>query len=301
MAMAMAGLRWPQGNFAGIAAVSAAVLCYALTDALVKWLARSYPVFEITFFRNVLTFAAVALSIVECGGWRSLKSKRVGLHLLRAGLGSLALLLFNFSFAALPLANVTAVSFTAPLILVVLSALILREGVSAAQWVAIAMGFAGTLVIINPDATVFELGSVLPLTASLAMALYLLFLRVLAPTETKSSLMFYVPVVGTVFTGVTLPWNWVTPAAADLVLILIMGLLAGVALYFRNVAYTTAKPSILAPFEYTSLLWASLIGSLVFGDHVTPRLLIGALLLIGGNMYIVYEQHRAMRRFPTTS
>jgi drug/metabolite transporter (DMT)-like permease len=293
--------RWPEGNFGGIAAVSAAVMCYAVTDALVKWLARSYPVFEITFFRNVLTFAAVALSIVECGGWRSLKSERVPLHLLRAGLGSLALLLFNFSFAALPLVNVTAISFTAPLILVLLSALVLREGVSAGQWIAITVGFVGTLIIINPDATVFALGSILPLAASVSMALYLLFLRVLAPTETKSSLMFYVPVVGTAFTGVTLPWNWVTPAAADLALILVMGLLAGVALYFRNLAYTTAKPSILAPFEYLSLLWASLIGSLVFGDHVTTRLLIGTLLLITGNMYIVYEQHRTTRRLRATS
>jgi drug/metabolite transporter (DMT)-like permease len=277
--------------------VLASAFGYAATDAMVKWMSRSYPVLEITFFRNIFTFLPVAWIVWQGGGFRSLRSERMGLHIVRAVLGTVAMVLYFVSYSLMPLANVTAVGSTAPLILVVMARLFLGEKVGAKQWAAIGLGFLGALIVIGPSISVFQWLSVLPLAASIAFAGYMLFIRVLSATESQESLIFYVPLVAAGISGCAMPWVWTPIDAFGLAMMAIMGVGAGFALYFRNIAYSMIQANVGAPLEYTNLLWAACLGIVFFGDEPTWNLVVGALVIVSSNLYVVWQRrpHSPMR------
>jgi drug/metabolite transporter (DMT)-like permease len=272
-------------------ALIAAVIGYAVTDAMVKWLAARYPVLEITFFRSLLTFIPAAV-IVWQEGISSLRTGQLLLHVFRAAFGSAAMLLAFFAYAALPLANVTALGQTYPLFLVGLSRLIAGDQVSFEEWIAVAIGFLGAIIIVQPGSSTFDWHYLLPLAGSFCLALFVLLIRFVSPTESRASLIVYVPFITAIWTGGSLEWVWVPPQLSDALLITAMGLLGGTAFYLRNLAYSTAKPSALAPIEYLGILFAALIGIIIFGNKPTWNIALGAMILVGSSYYIVRIQRK---------
>jgi drug/metabolite transporter (DMT)-like permease len=273
-----------------------AMFLYASTDVLLKWLAASHSILQIIFFRNLFSFIPVGIVIARDGGLPALRTRRMPLNIFRAVLGLLSMLLYSIAFTVMPLANVIAIGFVAPLILVILCKILLDEEVTAGQWLAISVGTLGALVILQPDYAVFQLWALLPVAGAVCLAGYMLLLRVLSMTETKSSLIVYFPVASIVCTGATLPWVATVPSAVDLILLLAMGLIGGVALYLRNEAYTAAPSSILAPCEYTGLLWVSIFGVLIFGDRVSQHLVVGSSLLVAANLYVLARGQKVASR-----
>ena len=267
-----------------------AVMLYAATDAMVKYLAARYSVLEITFFRHMFSLIPVMLIIRREGGFLALRTSRMGLHILRAFLGVGAMLLYFISFSFLPLADVIAIGFSAPLMLIVLCRVVLSEKVSAGTSLALFIGLFGVLIILQPSTAIFQTSALLPLMAAMCLSVYMLLLKMLSHTETASSLIFYVPIAGMLVSGVALPWAGKAPTLSDLGLFAIMGVVGGIALFLRNEAYSRAPAFSLIPFEYTGVIWAALLGFFVFGDSVSSNLIIGSSILVVTNIYVVWKK-----------
>jgi drug/metabolite transporter (DMT)-like permease len=266
-----------------------AIFLYAITDGLVKWLSQRHAIGEIIFYRKLFTLLPVLVVVKQGGGFRSLRSTKCPLLLLRALLGIASMFLYFFAFSLMSLSDVIAIGMTAPLLLVVLSKFILSEHVSRNSWIAISLGFVGAMIVIQPSFAVFGLFSVVPLAGAVCLALYMLILRKLSASETAASLIFYVPVVGILCTGIALPWVGELPGWNDSALFAAMGVLGGLALHLRNLAYSSATSGTLAPFEYTGLIWIGLISIIAFGDTPTWHLAIGAAVLVAANAYLVWS------------
>jgi drug/metabolite transporter (DMT)-like permease len=273
-----------------------AMLLNAMTDVLVKWLAASHSILQIIFFRNLFSLIPVAVVVARDGGLPLLQSNHVLLNIVRALVGLTSMILYVISFTLMPLANVIAIGFVAPLILVGLCKVLLREAVSAEQWTAVAAGCCGALIIVQPDYEILQWRALLPVAGAFFLAAYMLLLRILSKTETRSSLIVYFPVVGIICTGATLPWVATIPDGTDFLLFVITGCIGGIALYLRNEAYTAAPASVLAPCEYTGLLWVAVFGVAVFDDKPSQQLVIGATILIGTNLFILFRASRLSSR-----
>jgi drug/metabolite transporter (DMT)-like permease len=277
--------------------VLAAVALYAATDAMVKYLASRYSVMEIAFFRHLFSLIPVAVLVHREGGVAALRTDKIWLHILRALLGAGSMLLYFLSFSLMPLADVIAIGFTAPLMLVVLSRIVFAERIGRGRFWALLCGFLGVLFIVRPGGDILNPIALLPVGAAALLASYMLMIRILSKTESASSMMLYVPVVGMIVSAAFLPWVGESPSAPDLGLLAIMGVLGGAALFLRNEAYSRAPAAALAPFEYTGVLWAAVFGYLVFGDGVTMNLVLGTGILIVTNLYMIWTQ-AAGRRAP---
>lgn len=288
-------MRKSQAPYA-VSALLIAMLLNATTDVLVKWLAASQSILQIIFFRNLFSLIPVAVLVARDGGLSSLRSDHVWLNILRALLGLTSMILYVVAFTLMPLANVIAIGFVAPLLLIVLCRIFLGEPVSAEQWVAVAAGCCGALIIVQPDREVLQWRVLLPIAGAFFLATYMLLLRILSKTETRSSLLVYFPVVSIACTGAALPWVGRIPDQTDFLLLVVLGCIGGVALFLRNEAYTAAPASVLAPCEYTGLLWVAIFGVAVFGEQLSQQLVIGATILIGTNLFTLLRASRLSNR-----
>jgi drug/metabolite transporter (DMT)-like permease len=279
----------------GASVLLGAVLAYAVADAMVKWLSAYYSIVEITFFRSAFGFLPLIFVAMRLGGFRSLHTKQLPLHVLRALFGTAAMFLFFYSYSALPLAVVTSLSQTYPLFIVLLSGLVLGNRTTLRQWFAVMIGFAGVLLIVHPNSSVFTWVSLVPLVASACVAGFLLMLRLFSPSESHVSLMLYTLLLASLSSGAMLPWSWVAPEGADWIVLASMGILGGVGFFLRNLAYRVVSPATIAPIEYLQVPIAALIGIAIFDEVPGINLAAGALLLVLSNFYALYSAAGAER------
>jgi len=229
-------------------------------------------------------------------GPRALVPARFRLQLFRGTLLVADSFLFFGALALIPLADTLALTFVAPLMLTALSALVLGERVGVRRWSAVAIGFAGTLIIVRPGFAAFEPGAVLALGAGVAYAIYQLLTRKLAGSAPPLVTLGYTALVGTLVMTAALPAYWVTPSPTDLALMVGMGATAAVAHFLIISAFERAQASLLAPFNYCEMIGAVAIGYLVFGDFPDSWTWLGVLVLIGSGVYISLRERRVRAR-----
>jgi drug/metabolite transporter (DMT)-like permease len=236
----------------------------------------SAPIWRASFFKNRSTRFAY-----RKGRPRYLRDDRV---------------LSRLSTLALP--DVATLGQTYPLLLVALAGPLLGEVPDRRQIIATALGFLGVLVIVAPvDGFSFQVWHVLPLIGSLCLALNLILLRRLSARETQSSLILYTPLLTSVVTGVSLPWSWTSPSSgSEWLLLATMGIFGGIAFFLRNLAYSRSPASELAPVEYTQILFASILGIVVFGSSPSSHLIVGAALIVASNAWLLRVQASVKRK-----
>jgi drug/metabolite transporter (DMT)-like permease len=302
-----------QRNGVGIALRVAAMFCMAGLAALVKWCSgRGVPVLEIIFFRSAFAFIPVLAYVWRTSGFAVLKTRRPIGHLTRSMVGLAGMVCGFTAVGLLPLTQSTAISFSAPLFMTALSALVLREHVGPHRWAAVAVGFVGVLIMVHPDpAHLVSVGTLFALAAAVGTAGAMTAIREIGRTEPGPTIVFYFTLAGdrpgqgekeddggagAVLGLASLPFGWVIPDAATLALLIGAGLIGGIGQLFLTEALRRAPVAVVAPFDYTQLVWASLLGFLVWGE--TPKLatLIGALVVAGSGVYILYRETRRFRR-----
>lgn len=267
-----------------------AILAFCIVDALMKFLAGAYPIMQLVFLKSVFQLLPVLATVARAGGWAPLKMRRPGFVLARAGTILFATVFWFLGLRLLPLVDAFAIHFTAPILVVVLSRLILKEPMPGKAVVALALGFAGALAITIETATGGgEHGSPLGiLFIALSVLFYassLLCIRRMGPDDAGMPSLFYASIVAVVGSGVTLPWIWTPMALQDWGFILITGILAALGGLGLGAAFSRAPASVVAPLEYTGMVWAILFGYLLFGEKPDPVVLAGAgLILIGSWM-----------------
>lgn len=289
----MAGLNRQGGNvLRGILCMLVGGCCFAIMDSLVKWVAPRCPVMQIIFFRSLFAFLPIGLAVAREGGVAALRTQRLGGHANRSLCGLLSLVCFVYAFGHMPLADAVGIGFSAPLFITALSVPMLGESVGMRRWCAVLVGFIGVLIMVRPGSGVFQAAALAALTATVLYALSMIFIRRLGETERTSAIAFYYTLTSVVISGATLPFVWATPNAIDAVLLVIIGLVGGAGQIFITAAFRSAPAAIVAPFDYASILYVSLIGYAVWGDVPDGPLLIGAAILIVSGLYILHRETR---------
>ena len=272
------------------------MLCVACLSAGVRWTGhRGIPVFEIVLFRNAFAFVPLALYIWRTTGWTVLKTQRPLGHLHRSAVGLLGMVCSFNALQHLALTEATAFTFAAPLFMTALSALMLREFVGWHRWGAVAVGFIGVLIMVRPEPGHLNVvGVAFALTAALGSALAMVQIRQIATTERGPTIVFYFTLAGTVLGLAGSLFHWVTPDPLTLAVLVVGGLIGGVGQLFLTEAIRVAPVGVVAPFDYSQLIWAAILGFLVWGELPHAATLAGALVVAASGIYIL---HRELLRF----
>jgi len=289
----------PRENIArGIAYVCASALLSAFMSVGIKYLSDFYPAVELTFFRCAFGFIPVALIVRRGGGIKTLRTRRTLGHFLRAAAWTASFLLSFLSLHFLALANAVALSFLAPLFMTVLSVPMLGERVGIHRWSAVLVGFIGIVFMARPDGGVFQLGAVFGIASALFWAIGSLSVRQLTRSETTPAITFYTHAFGALILVAALPFFWVAPSWQGALGMLALGVLGGTSQYWATVALSYSPAAAVAPFNYTSMLWAVIMGFMIWGDLPTLNLMIGVAIVIASGLYILYREMRRSRARP---
>jgi drug/metabolite transporter (DMT)-like permease len=269
-------------------------------DALVKWLSADYPVHELVFSNSLFALLPVLVVSLRRGGLARLRTRRLRLHVLRGLLGAGGGLLAFYAYSQLPLADAYAIIFTTPLIITALSLPVLGEPVGWRRWSAVGVGFIGVLIMLRPGVAPIGIGSLATFGAACLSALGILLVRKLGTTESTAGIALYSNLTVAVAMIPLLPFGGILPSALDLGLMAAAGLIGGVALLVLIEAYRRAPAALVAPFQYSQMVWAILIGFAIWGDIPAPAKLIGAAVVAASGLFILYRE-TALGRRPTAS
>lgn len=279
----------------GIASMITGIAGMSVMDASAKWLGAGYPLAELVFFRNFFALAPILWIVWRAGGRATLRPVwRLG-HVMRAACGLTAIFCFFAGLRYLPLAEAVSIAFAAPLLVTALSVPILGEHVGVRRWGAVIVGFLGVLIMTRPGAAAFRFEALLILAAAFAYALVMLLTRRLARSDTTPAIMFYSTVISLAVSGLLLPFGWRTPVGMDLAVFVLMGGVGGAGMFFMTQAYRHAPAAVVAPFDYTALIWGTLIGWLVWRELPDPTVWLGVLVVIASGLYIFHRETRLRR------
>lgn len=260
------------------------------------------PAGELVFFRS---FFALIPIVIFMAWQRELiaatKTSRPGGHFMRGLMGVLGQGFGFYALTQLPLAETTAIQYILPLMTVAMGALFLGEDVKAYRWSAVIAGLIGVAIIIWPRLTVFSggvtveglhpgWGAISALTGCLFAAIAFLQIRRLVSTERSSTIVFYNSISCTLFALLTIPFGWVMPSPTTAVMLIGAGICGGIAQVALTESFRHADMSLIAPFEYTSLVFSLIIGYLVFGDVPTLPMLAGSTILVGAGIFVVIRE-----------
>ncbi len=263
---------------------------FSAGDAIMKMLSAGYPLPQTVFFNALFSMIPIVALALASGGPRMLGTRRPGLHLLRGALGLATGYAGYFAFSHMPMADVYAILFAAPLLITLLSALVFKERVDGRRWLAVLAGFAGVLLMSRPTAGIVDVGALGAVACALCYASSALVIRHWGRTETSLSFPFYANLLALPVLGALLPAVYVPPTAGDLAVMAVGGVVSGVALTCILTAFRIAPSPVVAPFQYTQMLWGVLFGFLLFGDAPEPRLAIGGAVVIGSGLYLLRRE-----------
>lgn len=269
----------------------AGAFCLSTMDAIAKWLGQDYTLTQLVFFRGVFGLPPVLLLAYMTGGMVTLRTRRWRVHLFRGLVMTASVYAFFAGLRHLPLADAWAVVFTAPLIITALSPLVLGESVGWRRWTAVLTGFAGVLLIVRPGLAAFQPASLYILVAAAAYAVNFLLSRKYAAEDGTALNVLFITATGLVVATVLLPGQWHAPAdGLTWSLFALMGTLGGVAMIFLTQAFRVAPAPVVAPFDYSAMIWAILWGWMIWHDWPDAATLAGAVLIVGAGIYVGHRE-----------
>lgn len=268
-----------------------AVALFALMDAGLKGLAAYYPPLQVAALRGAASLPLVLAWALATAGPQSLLRVRWSLHLLRGVLGVAMMAAFAYALRHMPLSTAYSIFFVAPLLITALSVPFLGEHVGPRRWVAIGMGLAGVIVVLRPTGEgVLSLAGVAVLVAALGYAISAITVRVLARTDSTQSMMVWLLAMMALGAGV-LAWpDWVALRGVDAWLIAGVGVAGALGQYAITEAFRLGEASLIAPLEYTALLWGVILDATLWGvlpDRVTW---LGAAIIIASGLYLLHRE-----------
>ena len=285
----------------GIAMKLISVLVFIVMAAVIKGTDGRVPVGEVVFFRSLFAIPVILGWLMWRGELaQGLKAQDPLGHVWRGFAGTTAMGLGFAGLTFLPLPEVTVLGYAAPLLTVVFAAMFLGEEVRAFRIGCVVLGMVGVMIVLAPRLTLAAesagslaaFGAMLVLCGAVFSALAQVFVRKLVISETTSSIVFRFSVTSTVLSLTTLPFGWVWPSLADAVMLVGAGLMGGVGQIFLTSSYRDADASLVAPFEYASMLFSLVIGYLVFAEVPNRSMLIGATLIVTAGVLIIWRERR---------
>jgi drug/metabolite transporter (DMT)-like permease len=288
----------------GILLKLVSTVLFAVMSALIRYLGVRYPVGEVVFYRSA--FAIVPVVVVYAWRGELAAAVRTERPLGQAGRGALSIvgMFCNFgALARLPLIEANAISFTSPLFGVALAALVLKERVRIYRWSAVIIGFIGVLVVLAPHFSSDELavamasatslfGIIFAITGSLINAGTMIQTRRLTASESTSSIVFYFSLICALAGLVTWPFGWLTPTAGEFAVLTAIGFLGGTGHIVLTESYRYSSASVLAPFDYISMIWALVLGYALFGEMPTAMIIVGSAIIAAAGLFVIWREHQ---------
>lgn len=291
----------------GIALKLISVTLFITMSALIKAASGHVPPGEAVFFRSACAIPVILIWLAWRGDLRTgLKVASPIGHFWRGFVGTAAMGMSFAGLGLLPLPEVTAISYAAPLLVVVFAAMFLNEQVGVYRIGAVALGLVGVLIVLAPRLSALSgpmvetaqaVGAMVVLTGAICAALAQIYVRKLVQTEETSAIVFYFSITSTALSLLTIPFGWVLPSGFELGLLVTAGILGGLGQIFLTSSYRFADASVVAPFDYASILFALSIGYFVFDEVPTGAMLTGAaLVILAGCLIILRERQLGIQR-----
>jgi drug/metabolite transporter (DMT)-like permease len=285
----------------GIGAMLIAVAAFAAMDAILKVLVVAYPPMQVSALRGASSLPFVLAGVALFGRWRDVVPRRLDLHLARGVLGVVMIAGFVYSLKTLSLADAYSIFFVAPLMVTAFAVPILGERVDWRRWLAIFAGLAGVLAMLRPSTgSLGTLGALGALASALAYALSAISVRVLTRTDTTASMVCGFLVLLTVFCGALAAPGWVPIRPQDWLWIAALGAIGSVGQHFITEAFRHAPASVIAPFEYTALVWGVAIDWAFWGLLPGARVFLGGGVVIGAGLFLIWRERQLHRELAAT-
>ena len=281
--------------FRGIGLMVVSVFFMNLNNALLKWLSGMYPASQIIFMRSIVMVLIVLLLVPLFSSFSILKPSNNSGHWYRGVLNLLNGIFFVLAVTYLPLAETVALTFAAPLFLTALAIPFLGERVGWRRWMAVSFGFLGILIVARPIGGTLQLAILFPLIAALTGAMRDIVTRKLTAEESSLSIFFTSSLIsiGGSFPASLLdgePFNWVMPGFHDTVLVVLTGLCVAAGHYLMIETFRFAEAKIVAPFRYTGIVWAAILGFIIWGQLPDKFGVLGVFIIIASGLYILHRQ-----------
>jgi len=266
---------------------------FAVMDTALKILTEHYPTMQVSAMRGFASLPIILLPLIVKGRLNDLKPVRWKLHLMRGVLSVFMLSAFVYALRVLSLADAYAIYLSAPLIITALSMPVLVERVGWHRWLAIGVGMCGVLVMLRPTgSSITTLGAVAAFVSAVAYAVSALSVRILMRTDTHASVVFWsLAIMTLVSTAIALP-TWEAIRLEHVGWILMAGAFGALAIHLITRAFHLAPPSVVAPFEYTALLWGAGVDWLVWNTLPHARLYVGGGIVIASGLYVIWRESR---------
>ena len=303
-------IRKMSANLTGALCAMAAAVFFSFNDMAIKFVSDDYALHLVVLVRSVIgMFVCLVLIMPFSGGWRIIKTKRLGMHILRGCCVVFANICFFLGLAAMPLAGAVAIFFVSPMLITVFSVVFLKEQVGYFRWGAIAFGFIGVLIMVKPGSDSFQFAAFLPVLAATGYAFLHILTRKIGGTESAATMLFYIQftfIVSSAIIGLTLGSGnfsgsthpslefltraWTMPATSDWGLLFAIGFASSIGGYLISQAYRLSEAAFAAPFEYLAMPMAIVFGVLVFDEWPEVSAWIGISLIIGSGLVLLWRE-----------
>tara|TARA_R110000787_G_scaffold63679_11_gene143948 strand:+ start:27100 stop:27960 length:861 start_codon:yes stop_codon:yes gene_type:complete len=266
-----------------------ATLLAAVMNSVARHVMETVEPVELVFFRNLFAFFFI-IPMLWRVGLGPLKTQRFGMHLGRAGLNVVNMMVWFTAISLAPLAEVTALGFSAPIFATILSVVFFREVVGLRRWSAIIVGFIGTMVILQPGFDTVTAGHGLTLTAAIMWAGVLLIIKSLSRTESSITIVAYMSILMTPMSLIPALFVWVWPTWTELAWLALIGVCGGAAQYLLAQAFHEADISVVMPFDFAKLVWIALIAYIAFAEVPTWTTWLGGAIIFASGVYIARRE-----------
>lgn len=273
----------------GIAFMLGSTVFYSFADALSKWLVASYPILQVAWLRNFFGLVILAAVAVTGGRLSQLRTQRMPWHLLRSFISITVTVCMFYGLKHISLAEYVAIIFAVPFFVAILSPWLLDERVPASAWIAIAVGFAGVLLVARPVPGHFHIAHLVMLGVALMLSFLYMIARRLSPTETPLALNFHIYPFSVLLLSVPVADQWVAPTASAWVLSFLLGACATLALWCILQAMRYAPPALVAPIDYARLIWITLLGYFIWDELPDQITLCGIALIVASGIYVLRQ------------
>ena len=279
-----------------MAAGLGAFFMFSIMVVFARLLSANHSVIEIAFYRNLIASLPFLFMVFALGRREILvlrtKPTLVG---LRAILGTVSLITTFFAYSLMPMADTAALLFTSSLFIPILGVIFLKETVGPYRWSAVAIGFAGVVIMSRPTGDVYALGIAVAMCAALMHAILQIILRYLGRYESPETVSFYFFIIGTFFTALALPFVAVRPTMAEVPYLLGVGLSGAAAQWMLSVAFKNAPAAIVTVFNYSGIVWATLFGWMIWNEWPLPAVFAGGTIVIASNFLMIWRESRLGR------
>lgn len=272
-------------------------LLFSAMHTTIRYASQHLSGMELAFFRNLFGLFVIAPLLVRHGP-ALFHTRKIGLHVLRAVINAVSMVCFFIGLSMTPIARATALAFTAPLFAALFSALFLGEVFRWRRWTAIFVGFFGALVILRPGLKEIDIGGLLVVFSSLLWAIAMIDIKVLGRTESSLTITAYVTVLLTPLTLVPALWSWQTPSPGLWGWLIFIGVIGTIAQFAITEAIKLADMTVLMPFDFLKLIWATFLGILFFAEVPDALTWVGAAIVFASSFYIVWREARLRRGKP---